>query len=287
MAHIAISNEETKKLQIISLKMLAFFDEFCKKNDLVYFLCGGCCIGAVRHNGFVPWDDDVDVFMPRDDYNKLKKLWHDTDQYEIQITSPEFRGHSPAICICDKKTTFVKSFRKDMDVSQGVALDVFPIDGCPNGIKRKMQKLWALLFSLYTVEIVPKNHGTFVSFICKVLLACVPSWKMRCKIWQLCEKNMSKYCIADYDKITELCAGPGYMQNEYPASAFEYAIMHKFENGEFPIPCGYDDYLTMAFGDYMQLPPKDQRIAHHEYEFIDLDNSYLKYKGSKYLKGKN
>ena len=286
MGNTVIPEKTTHKLQEVSLRILLFFDEYCNKHNLTYYLCGGCCIGTIRHEGFIPWDDDVDVFMPRDDYERFKKIWSDTDDYEIEFVSESCRCYSTLTRLNDKNTTFIGTYTKDLDTPHGVAMDIFPIDGCPKGRKRKMQKIWALLFSLYAVENAPTNHGKIVELAGKLGLLLGPTWKLRCKVWKFCEKQMSKYDIEDCDYITELCAGPGYMQNEYPKGAFAHPVRRKFEGHCLPIPVGYDTYLKMAFGDYMQLPPAEKRVAHHEYELIDLENGYKKYKGIYYCKDK-
>lgn len=283
MSNFMIPEDQIKKIQKVGLNMLLYFDQFCKKHGLTYFLCGGCCIGTVRSRGFIPWDDDVDVFMPRADYEKLKELWIDTTEYEIQYSTKEFICQSPFVTICDKQTTFIKTYRKDMDVSHGVALDVLPLDGCPVGIRRKIQKVWALLYSLYIVGKAPENHGHLITLVGKLLLNLVSKWDSRYRIWSFCEKKMKKYSISDCDYITELCSGPKYMQNEYPKEIFEEAIYLPFEGYLLPIPKGYDKYLTMAFDNYMDLPPEEERICHHEYEFIDTEKGYAEYKGIYYL----
>lgn len=286
MGNIIIPKETTRQLQKVSLNILLYFDEFCKKNDLTYYLCGGCCIGTIRHAGFIPWDDDVDIFMPRDDYEKFKRIWNDTEQYEIEYASEHCRCYSTLTRINDRNTTFISTYTKDLDTPHGVAMDVFPLDGCPQGIQRKAQKIWALLYSLYVVGKPPKNHGKVVESIGKFGLMLVPTWKLKCKVWKFCERQMSKYPASECDYITELCAGPGYMQNEYPKEAFAYPIRKLFEGYDLPIPVGYDTYLKMAFGDYMELPPEEKRVAHHEYELIDLNTGYKQYRGIKYyMKG--
>lgn len=281
MPNLEIPQDKIKDMQAVGLKMVLFFDEFCQKHNLTYFLCGGCCIGSVRSGGFIPWDDDVDVFMPRESYERLKKLWEDTDKYEIQFSTEEFECQSPFLTICDKDTTFVKTYRKDMDVSHGVALDVLPLDGCPQGFKRKMQKIWAMAYSLLIVGKAPDNHGGLMRALGKVGLFLIRG-KLRYRLWRFCEKKMSQYPISECDYITELCAGPHYMQNEYPKEAFAEMKRVNFEGYQLPIPIGYDTYLKMAFGDYMKLPPKEKQICHHEYEFMDMNTPYKQYKGVYY-----
>ena len=285
MSYYEISEENTRELQRISLEMLLYFDRFCESHHLTYFLCGGCCIGAIRNQGFIPWDDDVDIFMKRCDYERLKELWADTERYEIEYTSPEYECFSPAVTICDRTTTFIKTYRKDMNVSHGVAMDIFPLDGCPEGIHRVWQKLCAMLFSLFTVEKAPENHGALIKAAGRLGLFLVPGWKGKTRVWQFFERQMSKYRIENCDRITELCAGPYYMQKEYPKDAFREAVRTDFEGCRLPVPVGYDTYLTEAFGDYMRLPPEEDRKAHHEYEFIDLETSYRQYFGTKYCVG--
>ncbi len=283
MAQFAIPDNQVKEMQEKGLEMLLYFDQFCTEQKLTYFLCGGCCIGTVRTGGFIPWDDDVDIFMPRTDYEKLKQLWVDTERYAIQYPTKAFLTQNQFLTIHDNNTTFIKSYQKDLDINHGVALDVLPLDGCPTGWRRKVQKALALTYSLFVVEKAPENHGKLVYALGMLALNLVPFHTARYHIWRFCEKQMSKYPIDQCNYITELCSGPHYMQKEYPKDAFDHAIRRSFEGHQLPIPVGYDTYLSMAFGDYMQIPPKDQQICHHEYEYLDMHNSYKKYRGVWYL----
>ena len=284
MTKYEISEKNTMRMQQIGLEMVKCFDLFCKKNNLKYFLCGGCCIGAIRHKGFIPWDDDVDIFMMREDFEKLKYLWKDTEDYEIQYNRLDKPAYSTILTIHDKNTTYIKTGFHDRDVSQGVAMDIFPLDYAPQGIKRKIQMFWAIIFSIYSVSRAPLNHGNLIKTIGNILLGVVPSMRARYKIAKFAEKQMSKYKEKNCNYITELCAGLHYMKNDYDKDIFDNAVYVEFEDTQLPIPEGYNRYLTKAFGDYMVLPPLEKRENHHAYEFIDLDSPYKVYKGNKYCK---
>ena len=283
MAQVELTAEQVRKMQLKGLEMALFFDRCCTEHSLTYFLCGGCCIGSIRNGGFIPWDDDVDVFMPRADYEKLKQLWRDTEEYSIQYPTREICTENQFLTICANNTTFIKTYQMNLDINHGLVLDVLPLDGCPTGIKRKIQKLWALLYSLFIVGKAPEIHGKAVLLLGKIALGLVKPKSWRYHMWRLCERKMSKYPIEKCDYITELCSGPHYMQNEYPKELFEKSIRVDFEGYKLPIPVGYDGYLRMAFGDYMQLPPKEKQVCHHEFEVMDMDNSYKIYRGKKYF----
>ena len=171
MGHIEISGVETRKLQRISLEMVKYFDSLCRENKLIYFLCGGCCIGAVRNKGFIPWDDDVDVFMPREDYERLKDVWEDNPKYSIQYETQNVHTANQFLTIHNNETTFIETYKKDLDINHGVKLDVLPLDGCPQGYKRRLQKLWALAYALFIVGKAPENHGKAVYALGKLALS--------------------------------------------------------------------------------------------------------------------
>lgn len=277
---------ELMALQKKSLEILQVFKEFCDKHHLLFYFCGGCCIGTIRHRGFIPWDDDIDVFMPRKDYEKLTELWPaemgDTKYRFCRSNEKEFL-RSLLSAISDETTTFIKERQSDLDISHGVRLEILPLDGCPSSrSKRRLQILWALIYQLYMNQEAPTSKGRLFEWGGKLLLGMAPSWKRRYKIAKFAEKQMSKYPIESCDRITELCARYQYMVNEYPREAFESAQYQQFEGLEMPIPVGYDAYLQMAFGDYMSLPPEEQRIPKHEAVYIDVENSYKNYKGIYY-----
>ena len=273
---IKIDNETLRKLQLKELESLNFLNEFCEKNELRWYLLGGCVIGAIRNKGFIPWDDDIDIIMPRNDWERMLKLWKEqvhsdrflmlkTDEGEI------FTGNIFATLV-DTSATMVKENQQNIDVPHGIVTDIFPIDGCPEGkVQRYMQYMWTLIYSLFISEFIPEKHGGLVAFASKVMLGIVRSRKARTKVWKFAEKQLKKYDFETSEYSTELYAGPFYMKKKYPQKAFAKETYLEFEGLQLPVMQGYHEYLTIAFGDYMELPPEEKRVPHHDLVKLDLD----------------
>ena len=274
-------------LQAKCLEMAEYFVQFCKENDLLCYLCGGGAIGTLRHKGFIPWDDDLDFFMPRKDYEKLAQLWPQKadSRYQLSKSNENYIDRNLFITIRDTQTTCIKPYQQDLDIPHGLALDVLPLDYYPtNELSRKKQVIAALVYSLFCAQTIPEKHGGIMKLGSQVLLALVPSKKLRYKIWKKAEAEMTKYTKDESDGITELCSGPYYMKKKYPISSFEDALWLPFEETELPIPIGYDTYLKTAFGDYMTPPPVEKQVGHHDAVLVDLEKSYTHYKGEYYGK---
>lgn len=280
------NKSELKELQKKCLEITLVFQDFCEKHNLLFYLCGGCCIGTLRHKGFIPWDDDIDVFMPREDYETLCRLWKeemDESKYRLSRTSEKEFLRSQLTAITDEDTTFIKERQMDLDMAHGVRLEILPLDGCPSSRwKRKLQLLWGLAYQIYINQEAPTSKGKVLYLIGKCMLALAPGWKNRYRMACLCERHMSKYPIRDCDYVTELCVRYNYMVNEYPKEIFASAVYKEFEGHMLPIPVGYDTYLKMAFGDYMELPPKEKQIPSHDGVCVDVHHSYQTYKGKYY-----
>lgn len=272
-------NEELlKKVQKIDLEAAKYFVSFCEEHNILCFFCGGGCIGAVRHKGFIPWDDDLDFFVPRDDYERLKREWKDTDNYVLLYPTESYNDHCMFITLRDRNTTMIKPYQQNLDTVHGISLDIFPLDGYPNSkLQRKLQMFWGLVYQLYCAQIVPENHGKIVTLMGKIALGVIRSKHTRYRIWRRAEREMTKYRITDCDAITEICAGPKYMKNRYPKALFEKAVYVPFEDTEMPIPIGYDEYLRIAFGDYMKYPPKGEQVPSHDAIIIDTEKPYTYY----------
>ena len=276
----------TKMIQDKELEMLLYFQKICEEHHLTFYLCGGGLIGAIRHKGFIPWDDDLDVFMPRPDYEKLGIIWNeyaDTQKYSYCRTTKDQIYHDAGASIRDNNTTFINRHSVNEDICQGLALEIMPIDGCPKSkIKRAIQLFYALQFSLFNAQRLPDNKGKMIRFISAILYKIISSNNLRYKIWKNAEKQMTKYKWDDCDEVTELIGSIKGMLLRHPKVDFSNVVYVDFSGHKIPVMAGYDRDLHLIWDDYMQLPPVEQRVAKHDAVFIDLGNSYVKYKGKYY-----
>lgn len=280
------SNKEIVLLQNKSYEILCYFKNFCEAHGLKFFLAGGTLIGAVRHAGFIPWDDDIDVFMLRDDYEKLAILWGkyaDVNRYSYCRTNNKENYHNTGASIRDNNTTFINRHSVNDDINHGLQIDILPLDYVPsNKLECILQRFWAMIFSLYNAQRLPDRQGNIVRILSDVLLKVIPNKKIRFFIWNEAEQRMCKYKKEDSQGIVELTSGLKAMKRIFSFEIFDSVIYKKFVNEEMPIMTGYDEYLKKVWGDYMRLPPLSEQVAKHNTVFIDLDNSYKKYKGIYY-----
>lgn len=280
--------DEIRDLQKKALEILDYFDDFCRENQLRYFVIGGCCIGSIRHRGFIPWDDDIDIFMPRPDYEKLSLIWEkkgDHEKYCLCRTDGQNNYHDSGTLLKDNNTTFINRHSVNDDIHHGYMIDILPLDAyAPTRLKRLKQVMAASLYSLFNAQRLPDNQGKWVRYSAGLLLKAIPWKKMRYWLWKNAEREMTKYDFDSSEYLSELVTGFKYMKNKYPKALFSQPLHVAFEDREIPIPVGYHQYLTMAFGDYMKLPPEDKQAPKHDTVFVDLDHSYLKYKGIWYCR---
>lgn len=276
-------------LQDKMLDIFKYFVAICKKNDLHYWLAGGSCLGALRHGGFIPWDDDFDVYMPRKDYEKLWNLMGGIkldDQYMLCRTSEKQNYHHRVIQLVDLNTTFIHSRSKNEDIEHGVYIDIIPIDACPNSrIQRFSQFFNAVIFSICNIQQKPEYNGGkltgLMSFGTSVLLGIIRSQEARYRAWSKAERKMINY---DWDKCTYIkCITSQFheLMTAFPQKWFGEREV-AFEDTTAIIPSNAEDYCRAMYGDYMSLPPKDKQVVRHHTEYINLNEPYSKYKGVYY-----
>lgn len=254
---------EHQEAQSIELDILIAFSEYCKSNGLRYFLAYGTLIGAVRHKGFIPWDNDVDVVMPRPDYEKLLSLVQEKPIAEhLHILDYRRERTFPYAKVVDTRTVCKEHFLVTED-NMGLYVDIFPLDGMPddeeeqNRIFRKVN----ILSKLYVLANYRFNTGsTPVIRLIKNIL--YPVSRLVSSRW-VCEKLNTLCAAYPYDasdKVINIVWTWG--RRELTPREYFTAASGIFENREFTIPAEYDKMLTQYYGNYMQLPPDEERVVH-------------------------
>ena len=274
---IELTDEQLHAVQSKSLEILIWFIRYCKTHELTVYISAGTLLGAVRHKGFIPWDDDVDVMMPRPDYDKLFDIWAatDTSHYSLFRTDENTVTHDPQATVSDNLTTAVKIQHVGVDMPQGLSIDVFPLDGCPNGkIARQLQVIWQLLYGLFQAQYAPTTHGQGFYWAARAALALVPSKRLRYKIWHFAERRMTATPYGATDSVRFLYGGPIAARRVIPLDVFDGTTFGDINGHRVPMPVGYEDFLEVWFGDWRQLPPPSQRHPAHTLVSLDLGTPY-------------
>lgn len=279
--------EQMRALQLKELEILKYLRQVCEANDLLFWLAGGSAIGALRHHGFVPWDDDVDVFMPRADYERLYAQWDQLSpnkQYSLCRSDDTHNYRHAAMTLNDNNTTFINFRTADQDVNQGIGIDILPMDlMAETKFQRAKQRFCAILFSIYINQRLPDNQGKVLRAMTGMPLAIVRSEKARIRLWQWAEKHMTKPSYGKSQTAVELVTGLKAMLRPLNRSWFKQTKLVPFEDTQMPVAQGVDAYLRLIFGDYMQMPPADQQKAKHHTAMIDTQTPYTQYRGKYYL----
>lgn len=256
-------------------EILDEFHRVCTENGLRYSLAYGTLLGAVRHKGFIPWDDDIDVLMPRDDYQILQEIWKRkaTEKYILQepYTSPDLVINFTKIR--KDRTTFIQAeFEKNRKYHKGIFIDVFPLDRVAKGrIRSSFQRVFCMLSMLYNRG-YKSGKGGIVSAVESILLRIVPKAYYR-KAERLFEKMATKW---NNDSTLEWFGFQTVqdMKHHYSSDAFDGLVELEFSNKRYYVFREYDKVLVDEFGDYMQLPSEDERIWKHHPLLINFERNF-------------
>ena len=269
----ALPKELHKAHQQALSQILQEFDRVCKALDIPYMLFAGTLLGAVRHQGFIPWDDDVDVILLRKDYDRLLREAEtvlDTEKFYLQ---KEFSEHWPMFFSklrLNNTTCLEKYHPRDEKIHQGVYIDIFPCDNCAaTAFGRRLQFLCSKIVIAKALdkrgyETRSPGKKLFMG-LCRLLPR-----KIFLALTKAGKEN-SKFVHSF------LGGASGYEKNVYPRECFLAFDQGLFEGGSYPIPAEYDRLLHILYGEYMQLPAEADRVCKQHAILIDLENSYEKY----------
>ncbi len=262
-------------LQQIEFDILKELDNICKTNGIKYYLAYGTALGAVRHKGFIPWDDDIDVVMLRDDYDKFCKLAPEEipDDLFFQTVYSNIEYPFSFAKLRKKNTAYVEEGQQQLKIQQGIFIDIFPLDYIPNKKnKQVVQRIYAEMLWILMARNRGKT-GLKKIFVNLLNLGCTTDKAYLDKIARL-EKHIKCPDKERSTKVALMTYGgrAKYAKQYFDISGFGTVYMD-FEGQQFPVMSGYDEFLKISYGDYMCIPPKEKRVQHQGY-YVNYEKEY-------------
>lgn len=256
------------ELKVIQMDILSAIQRFCISHGIRYSMGCGTMLGCARHKGYIPWDDDIDIYMLRSDYNKLVKEFPDVYEGQYRFVTLERdkkwdRAYGKAY---NCRTLMKESANTSYDL--GVNIDVFPIDNVPDNEEEWLayNKKRRFLQRVYEMKILSFRRGrslqknAFLAF-CKLLLLPISSRYIAKKI----QKMALQFDNMPTSRVFECCQGL-LQKKPFKKALFDDIIMMPFEDREFMAFADYDSYLTNGFGNWHELPPKEKQVSHHAFK---------------------
>lgn len=267
-------DESINQLQETLLQMLADFDEVCRKYDIKYTLFAGTALGAVRHQGFIPWDDDLDIIMLRSEYERFFELAAKDFSKNKYYVQKEYSPHWPMFFSklrLNNTAAIEKYHPKDALMHQGVYIDIFPCDNLYHN--RLAAQLQFAASKVIIAKSLDKRGYETNSKIKKLFMAF-------CRFMP--QKPLHRFCVnrkADHTQTVHSFFGCSskYEKSIYPKKWFTEITYMQFGNGEYPVSAHYDELLTKLYDDYMVLPPAEARKCKQHIAILDLNKNYTAY----------
>lgn len=274
-----MKNENSlKKMQNKLLEMFKWFHTFCEENDLRYYALGGTMLGAVRHEGFIPWDDDIDVGMPRKDYERFLCLTKNLSfgKYVVEsIDTPAmdyFYGYAK---IYDRSTTLVEKTR--VNIKRGIYIDVFPLDGVGNN-RDEIKHVFKPIYKKYQFVVAQTcalaKRRAWYKNVCICFVRLLPNYKKRVKKELLKIDNLCKKKDFDECTIVGNLFGNWGIKEIMPKEYLGTPQLYKFEDTMIYGSEQYDNYLIALYGNWKKLPPVEKRVSIHDCVEFDLNKPY-------------
>lgn len=268
-------NDLQKKL----LEMLTWLDRFIRDNNLVYYMVEGSLIGAARHSGFIPWDDDIDIAMPRHDYEKLCTLLREPkDHYLIETIHGDNQDYLYTFAkFYDLNTRLTERLRKP--VTRGVYIDIFPLDGLGRTMKASLsrfRKIDRKNMFLMTRTCAYRKDRKWYKNLAIFFSRLIPNFLINEKQYARKIDSLSKQIDYDDSTYVSILMSTYRERDIHRKDVFGRPTELKFENISVLVPQHYDEYLQRLYGDWRKMPPVSQRKTAHDFVGLDLNSSFVK-----------
>lgn len=259
MKEIDVQNLKKKQIEILDV-----MSQFCEKHDIRYWIDSGTLLGAIRHKGYIPWDDDVDTGMLREDYDKFLKLFNqENDRYKVYSIENNLEYSYPFAKIVDTKTVLYEPDERGYKLS--VYIDLFVYDNAPDDETevKKMFRKRIFLQKMRSLQWHHRPNGSFIRraliYIANVPMRLVPNGYFERKIVE----NAKKFQYVDTKRVGNFTASEVVTADK---EIFRDFVWVEFEGKQYKAPIGYDEWLRAFYGNYMELPPIEKRISNHSFK---------------------
>ena len=264
----------SKKIHNRLLLMMKGLHHICVENNITYYIIGGTALGARRHRGFIPWDDDVDIGMPRPDYEKFAQLKQEKFPDFLELRWYKNTDYSPFqfIKLVDNRTTLIEDQYRDY--VEGLYIDIFPLDGVkPNSLieKFRRRKIWTL-HSMVRVNCSTEKRNNPLKKLIASLIRKLDLKRLHNKL----ENTLKRISYNDCD-LTANFLGAWGKREIMEKRLFGTPVLYPFEDTSFYGPEKIDEYLTNLYGNFMTLPPTEQQVFRHAYPLLDFNTSFREY----------
>ena len=257
-----------KDIQKYLLDAAKCLDAFCREHNITYYLSGGTLLGAVRHQGFIPWDDDIDIMMPRCEYDRLILAFTD-ERYKIVSCEKDRHHGAPYARLWDSMT--IRDWGELNHIEMGIYIDILPIDGYPDSLLLSNLRNRRLKFLRKCREFMLHKHSRDNSRLKGIKEAARRLSPFSANYFSRRINKIGRKKSFEKSRYVGVQSGTYHQERERNSKmVFDKTVYLPFEDTVFPAPSGYDEYLRNLFGDYMQLPPEEQRVGRH------AQNIYLK-----------
>lgn len=251
------------KVHEIELEIMDYIHKLCVENNIKYSLGYGSLIGAIRHNGFIPWDDDIDIIMPREDYNRFKKIWYENnhDGFFLQDIDVEEEFTQNFMKIRKENTVYLQYSEENLNYHKGIFVDIFAFDRIAN---KGYQRIYQYIFGAINLLLCRKHNSDTNNKIQLLIENCIlklpkkTKKKLRDYSFSVLQKYNSNKNLKYYENSTM-----SSLKYHFSNNVFDHLELYPFENKKYYVTHDYDEMLKILYGNYMEFPPKEERTWKH------------------------
>ena len=257
--------DEVKQIQ---LNILDVVDQFCSKFGIRYSMAYGTLLGAIRHKGYIPWDDDVDLIMPRPDYERFIHTFNAySENYYVIAPELNWDYYAPYANVCDKRTLLVEGISTHRGIEIGAKIDIFPMDGVPTDNREYLKEATRMQFYRRALnhkrgslrKIFTTSFGVYIRRLFFRIITCYMSYS---DIQKKIHRLATSYSFEEME-YADVMVFNLHFATRCKSSVFKETQKMQFEDREYEAIIAYDDFLHIVYGDYMMLPPEKSRKSNH------------------------